>query len=303
MERPMWVIVRVGMILGLALGLTRAAADDSAAPPTVVVTDTAGKEVTLENFKMTTGTRRLSWLADSKGTTDDARKGPLALEIREPHSTTYTKGIVTLIPLTSVQAVRYEYDKQHLAVTVKGQVEPVHGTLQFKGINVLAIEGSAGGIPTKYSGGVPATGVKGISFPAARPLPPHPTPATIWSVQIVQPQAKNPILMVRNLKPLVAFPGGTELLLDAIPTRKGEPLSFTDPGLIRLEILAVDPNTQLAALEVAPGNGAERVVVIPLTLERDKRTGTLIGLLGEVDAGWKLFPLHTIKSISPELKK
>ena len=35
----------------------------------------------------------------------------------------------------------------------------------------------------------------------------------------------------------------------------------------------------------------------------DKKAGTLVGFLGEVDAGWKLFPLHTIKVITPSKRK
>src|SRR5688572_6406347 len=78
-----------------------AAADD---PPagSAVVTDGAGKEVKLTGVKVTAGVRRLAWLADPKGTADAEKKGPLALEVREPDSTGYQKGVVTLVPLTSV---------------------------------------------------------------------------------------------------------------------------------------------------------------------------------------------------------
>lgn len=302
MPQRLWAALGIGLIGGLALLAGRTTADEPAAG-SVVVTDSTGKDIVLESFKLTTGSRRLAWLAEPKGPTDDARKGPLALEIREPHSTTFTKGIVTLVPLASVESVRYEYDKQNMAVSVKGLAEPIHGTLQFKGINVLALEGSAGGVPTKYSGGVPATGIKGLAFRGAKPLPPRPTPTAAWAVQIVQPQAKNPTLTVRNVKPLFAFPGGSELLLESLPTRKGEPLAFTGVGRMRIEVLSVDPNTQLAVFEVVSEDGPERVVVVPLTMDHDKRTGNLIGLLGEVEAGWKLFPLHTIKTISTEGKK
>ena len=56
-------------------------------------------------------------------------------------------------------------------------------------------------------------------------------------------------------------------------------------------------------LEVQPDEGPERVVAVPLTLEQNGRTGTLVGLLGEVDAGWKLFPLHAIKVMTLDAKK
>jgi hypothetical protein len=300
MRQRVWAVVGAGLILLAA----RSAADDPPAESAAVVTDATGKEVELTAVKLTTGTRRLAWLADPKGATDDARKGPLALEVREPHSTTFTKGVLTLIPVSGVQSVRYDYDKHLMAVSVKGLNDPITGTLQFKGINVLALEGSAGGVPAKYTGGVPgAAGIKGVAFPGARPLPVRPTGGAAWGVQIIQPAAKDPTLPARNLKPLFAFPGGVEVLLDALPVRKGDPVNLTGAGVKRLEVLAVDPNTQFAAVEVQPEDGPERVAAVPLTLEHDKKTGTLIGWLGEVEAGWKLFPLHAVKVITPDAKK
>ncbi|HJZ53470.1 MAG TPA: hypothetical protein VKE74_00840, partial [Gemmataceae bacterium] len=243
------------------------------------------------------------WLADPKGATEDARKGPLALEVREPYSTTFTKGIVTLLPASSIRSIHYEYEKQLMSVAVNGLNDPISGTLQYRGINVIALEGDAGGVPAKFTGGAPGTGIKKVVFSGSKPLAVRPSGGAAWAVQITQPQANNPTLPARNLKPLFAFPGGVEMLLDAIPVRKGDPLGLTGAGVKRVEVLAVDPNTQMAALEVQPDDGPERVVVIPLTLEQDKRTGTLLGLLGEVDAGWKLFPLHTIKVITSDTKK
>ena len=55
----------------------------------------------------------------------------------------------------------------------------------------------------------------------------------------------------------------------------------------------------MAAMEVTWEGGSERVIAVPLALEHEKRTGTLIGLVGEVDHGWKLFPLHAIKMVKP----
>ena len=289
------------MAVSLCIGLT-AWADDPPAD-TATVTDAAGKEVKLVSFKPTAGVRRLAWLADPKSQGDEARKGPFALELREPHSTTFSKGVVTLVPLSGIESIRYDYDKHTMAVSVKGLTEPLAGTLQYKGINVLSFDADVGGITGKFTGGVPGTGIKSIALRGAKPLAARPSGGAAWNVQIVQPLANHPTLLVRNLKPLFAFPNGSEVLLDAIPARKGDAVSLTTHGFKRLEILAVDPNTQLAALEVHPEDGAERVVMVPLTLEQDKKAATLVGLLGEVDAGWKLFPLHTIKVITPDAKK
>lgn len=271
-------------------------------PAPVAVVDALGKEHKLTGLKLTAGTRRLAFLADPKGTTEESKKGPLAFELREMNSTTFAKGVVTLIPLACVESVKYDFEKRvghekpSMTVSVKGQKELL-GTLEFRGINTLAFEGKTGDGSSKFSGGGKDS-IRSISWPVAKPLPSRPASSMAWSVQIVQLLPKDPELTVRNIKTLYSFPGGTEQLLDAIPVRKGEPLTF-DAKLKSLEWLAVDSNTQMAAVEVLVEGSTERLLAVPLTLERDKRIGTLIGLVGEVDHGWKLFPLHAIKQLKP----
>jgi hypothetical protein len=290
----------VGAVLlgGLAAAAAQVVEQPAAGGEPVVVVDSAGKEVRLTGVNVTGGVRRLGWLADSKGA-DEAKKGPLAFQLREPHSTTYAQGVVTLVPLASVEAIRYEPDK--MTVSVKGLKEPLVGSTQFRGINTLAFEGDSGGVVAKFAGGVPKGGIKSVTFPNAKPLPDRPPNRQAWSVQIVQPKAGDPTLTVRNLMVLYAYPGGAEELTATLPARKGESHAL---GMFkRLEVLAVDPNTQMAAVEVQTlslqGAPVEQVIAVPLTREKDKRTGTLVGLVGEVDAGWKLFPLHAVKVITP----
>jgi hypothetical protein len=298
-----------GLVLGafFVAGWATAAAQlaDKPEVPQVAatVTDSAGKEVALTEVKLTTGSRRLAWLADLKGgTSEDAKKGLLALDLREPNSTTFQKGVSTLIPVASVEAIRYDYAKQIVTVSVKGATEPVPGTLQFKGLNVFGLEGRAGSAPTKLAGGTPKDGFRAVIFPSAKPVPVHLPGGLVWSIQIEHPKAGNPTLAVRNLKALYTFPGGVEVLYDAIPARKGDPLPL-NATVKKLEFLAVDTNTHVAAVEVTSDAGADRLTAILLTREQAGRTGTLVGLVGEVDVGWKLFPLHTIKTIAPTAGK
>ena len=132
--------------------------------------------------------------------------------------------------------------------------------------------------------------------------------APSWNIQIIKTSKDEPRLSIiptltaRNLKVLVSLPGGAEQLLDGLPIRKGQPVAFDDK-LKRFELLANDLNTNVAAAEIENADDAERVIAIPLAPGEDKKGGTLIGLLGEVDAGWKLFPLHTIKVITPSKRK
>lgn len=275
----------------LVLFATTVAAGQSAkdAGPAATVTDAMGKDVALTGVRFTTGVRRLGWLGGPK----DA---PLALELREPDSTTFQKGVTTLVPLTAVEALRYDYPKLSLTVAVKGLAAPLTGSLQFKGINTCGLEGSAGGVSGKFAGGA-KDGFQAVVFPGAMALPSRPVGAA-WAVRIEQPKAMNPTLAVRNLKLLYAS-GATEWLADDLPLRKGSPLKLDPTAFKKLELLAVDANTQTAAAELTPADGPDRLIAFPLSRERDGKTGQLVGLLGEVDAGWKLFPLHTVRTISP----
>lgn len=291
MSRRLWAVVGAVLTGWLAVAISQAAE----APATATVTDAEGKEWKVNELKFTVGTRRLTWLADPNGTTEDAKKGPLALELREPHSTTYSKGIVTFVPLSSVESIKYDYEKQVAAVAVKGLTEPLAGTLQYKGINVLGFDGKSDDKVTKFSGGAFTKGnIKAVAFTGASP-PPERKGLGAWLVQIDQAKAMNPTLKVGNVKFLYHFPDGADVLVDAATTHKSDPLKLDDTAKA-YTTLAVDPNSSVIAAEVQIGETV-RIVVIPPDIEKDGKKGTLTGMVGEVEAGWKLFPLHSIKNM------
>ena len=275
-------------------------ADEPVAGGAIIV-DADGQEHLLTQIKFGAGTKRLAWLADPQGTTDDAKKGPLALEFREPNSTTLVKGVTTLVPVASIESMVFDHAKQEVTLAVKGLQQRLVGILGYQRVNVLGINGLNDGKAVTFTGGTSGkSAIKRMSFGGAQPPLKSKTHAT-WNVQIVQPKANNPTVVVRNLKVLIAQSGGAEKLVDGLPIRKGEPIAF-DAKLKRLEILAHDQITDVVAAEVEAG-GSERTIVIPHILERDGKPGTIVGLLGQVDAGWKLFPLHTVKLITPSKRK
>lgn len=286
MQRTAWAVAA-----GVLVGAFAWAAD---VPTEATITDAEGKSVKVAGVKFGAGTRRLGWLADPKGSTDDAKKGPLALEIREANSTTYAKGILTLVPVSAIESIKYDYEKQVATFGVKGLPDPLTGTLRFKGLNALAFSGGVDGKTTTFSGGAFAKGnVKGVTFPDAKPLTVKKL-ANPWAVQIDQPKGDNPTLTVGSLKFLHVFPGGVEVLTDATATRKGDALKLD--GVTSVTTLAVDLNTQFAIVEVQAG-GTDKLVVLPLQVEKDGKKGTLAGFVGEAEVGYKLFPLHTIKTM------
>jgi hypothetical protein len=82
-----------------------------------------------------------------------------------------------------------------------------------------------------------------------------------------------------------------------VGVRKGNPFKLDD-SVRAITTLAVDQNTRLAVIEIQTGDGVEKTTAIPLDIEIEKKKkATLIGILGEVDAGWKLFPFHTIRTM------
>ncbi len=284
--RRTWAVVTAVLV-----GCLARAADT---PTEATVTDVEGKEVKVTGLKFGVGTHRLTWLADANGATEDAKKGPLALEVREPHSTTYAKGIITYVPVGSVEGIKYDYDKRVASISVKGVMEPLAGTLEYKGINVLGFSGTVGEKAAVFSGGgFTKDHIKAVAFPGAKPVAKR--AATPWLVQIDQPKAENPTLKAANFKFLYVLPGGVEVLADAATVRKGDPLKLDDT-VTAFTPVAVDQNTHMAAIEVQLGN-IEKIVIIPQQVEMGGKMATLVGLVGEVEAGWKLFPMHTIKGM------
>ncbi|MBY0458313.1 MAG: hypothetical protein K2V38_13310 [Gemmataceae bacterium] len=289
MQRRVWVV----LVLATALACAAQALAD--APTEATVTDVDGKDVKATGLKFGAGARRLGWLADPNGADDEAKKGPLALELREPHSTTYAKGVITYVPLAAVESIKYDYDKQVSAVQVKGLTEPLAGTLQYKGINVLNFDSSADGKAVKFVGGAfTKDHIKAVAFADPKPLPARKGLGQ-WQVQIDQPKAMDPTLKGGAAKFLLQFPGGVEALADSVPTRRGDPLKFDD-GTKSLALVAYDPNTHVAVFDLIVGD-TEKVVVVPQEVEKDGKKGVLVGVVVEVEAGWKVFPLHTIKGM------
>lgn len=287
------------------LGMAGLSAQQPPKATQAIVVDMEGQETALQQVEWSGNVRRLAWLADPNAADEDGRRGPLALVIREPNSTTLTQGVLTLVPVRSLAAVEFDYDRQFVTYRIQGLQQALTGTLQYRGINTFTLTGlTAAGEKRTFSGGVRGgqmATIRSVTFPQAQPLPRR-REGLSWNVQILQPTANDPLVPARNLKPLFALAGGRERLLDALPLRKAEPLPF-GPQLLRWEMLAHDPNTHHAAAEVTLAGQGERLVIIPLTLPEEGQTAQLLGLLGETDAGWKLFPLHTIRVITPSKRK
>lgn len=261
-----------------------------AAETPVVVTDAEGKEVKVANARFTVGTRRLTWLADAKGATPEAKLGPLAVEFREPNSTGFQNGVVTLVPASAIESVKYDAAKLTVAVKVAGVPEPLTGSTAFKGMNALGLETGDPATATKYAGGSVKSGVQAFTFPEANAFERKPVTDGKWNLTIDQPKANNPVVPVTGLR-FLAGNGKGEAVLTALPAKKGAALDLA--AGTPFEVVAVDLTRKVVVVEVAKDDTR----TLTLTPDVDGKPGSVVGVLGEVPAGWKLFPLHTLLKV------
>jgi hypothetical protein len=308
----------------LAGGLTTAtAAEDPPAKPEMselIVIDAAGKEHKLKSWQITLGVRHLTWLApEQPGKPSDPPEpgdkpepakpgakpaptpkavGPLALEMRELDSTSYVKGVLTLVPLDRVQAIDYDDEKQTVTVTVKGAEADggvtLTGSTRFRGINKLTLRadvdrGPMGVAEITFQGGVPK-GIKGLRFASPKPAK---APAGNTATITVNDEKKAEV-KVNNLQPLYQVPDGMERLAPFLMFRKS----------LKVELAQVEKlvNTSGDAVEatfqVVHKDGNDDTLTLLNSITLDGKPATLLGLLGEVDAGYRLFPVHTILEVN-----
>lgn len=284
----------------LALRCAHLTAADPPAKPAVTLVDVAGETVPLKAANWTVGTRRLAWLADPKASTEDGKKGPLAVEFRETQSTTYQEGVLTLVPVSAVSAVKYDADKQTVALTVAGVEGELNGTTQYKGINQFGLDaevekGSAGVALVKYRGGVPKTGFRGATFADPKAWPFKPLDRVEWTVKLNDAKAKFPAVTAANLRPLYRFPDGTEKVLPYLPFQKSLKLPFAD-----LTAFALQPQGKGQPLEVeVTTSDGKKQTLSPLTaIDEGGKKATLLGLLADWPGGFRLFPLHTVHELA-----
>lgn len=315
-----------GSLLIGGLPMLKGVEDPPAKPETSELTlvDAAGKEHKLKSWQITQGVRHLTWLApaeavkpaeppEPEGKPEDRPEpvgrgakpvpkpqavGPLALEVRELDSTSYVKGISTLVPLDRVQAIDYDDEKQTVTVTVTGaeadKTLTLTGSTRFRGINKLTLRadidrGPMGVAEITFQGGVPR-GIKGLRFSSPRSAK---APAGTTATVTINDDKKSTV-EVSNLRSLYQFPDGMEHLSTFLMFRKS----------LRVELAQVQKlvNTSgdaaEATFQVVQKDGNDDTLTLLNSVTLDEKPATLLGLLGEVEAGYRLFPVHTILEVN-----
>jgi hypothetical protein len=264
--------------------------------------------IRLKDAHFTSGTRHLSWLADEEKSGKKAKNpGPEHLEFREEKSTAYKDGIITYVPLASVQRIEYDHDKKLVSVTIKSAGDKdlvLTGSTKFVGINKFSLDGTAdktavgvGGALQFQDGllkapfrGFAQQGAKGASAPTGRP-----------AVVVAQDKEKTQHA-VHGLTALYRVGAGQKLAGVLMFQKVGQ----IDIGkLAHLRQLPADKKqTASHDYEVTEAGGEkQKLTLLEKTQLNDTQPATLVGLVGRVAAGHKLFPPHTIAEVRFEAAK
>mgnify|MGYP001017857088 CR=1 FL=1 len=259
------------------------------------ITDTAGKEVTPKKWKVSYGLKKLTW-AEGK---------PEVFEMRELHSTTFKDGILTYIPTTRLQRLAYDYEKDSVEAFVAGVDKPLLGSTRFKDINNIVIEaeidqGAAGVVELRFRGGLAKGGIRGVKFPDAKAPEKAPELGQLYSFT-VPPEGKGKtgptIQTAHKIQALYRLPSGEEKLVDYLMFKKTLKVELSN--ILKMNFGEYNVKDATSECELKMKDGSDLSVTLLTTITLNDKQAKLIGFVGAVPAGYRLFPVHTITEMQP----
>jgi hypothetical protein len=260
-----------------------------------VLPHAAEKEVQLVDWRFVQGTRHFSLDGDKIDPKTKKSAAPEYLEFREEKSTTYKNGIFTLIPLTSIRKITYDRDKKTVAVAVVTDAAEdvvVNGSTKFKGTNKVTIEAEEilkglGAATKKYEGGVDK-GLQSITFADPKPVEKAKGHAAVVTADDKE-KSKHAATDVQPLylsegayrtAPFLMFKKTVKIDMDKIAS---------------VRFVPSESKKQSSDYEVTLKDGVKHTLSLLTTVESDgKKSMTLVGLIGRVPVGYKLFSLDAI---------
>jgi hypothetical protein len=270
----------------------------------LTIVDFSGKEHKVPGWKFTSGTRRLHWLAteeEKKAAKSPSQAGPEVLEFSAGKPPIFKQRVLSLVPLKHVRAIEYDHKKATVTLKIAKTADTdlvLQGPTGYVDVNTLAIEAEeelngSGKAHLKFLGGV-SQGVKSIRFPNPVPLDPAPKgrPAAVTTID-----KNNKTFTAVDLLPLYLQPDLT--------TRTEPSLSFQKT--VRIEL---DKLQQLSRVGDGPVKGGlvfdvklksgtqKPLVLMELRPLAEKKSEQLLGLIGRVEAGYKLVPMSTIQQVA-----
>jgi hypothetical protein len=269
-------------------------------PFVIVVPPSGAKELKLVDWRFVQGTRQFSLTeAAPVKPKSKAPELPEYLEFREDKSTTYEKGILTLVPLTSIRKINYDREKKTVAVvvvTAGDKDETLAGATRFIGINKITIEADAlldglGAATVKFNGGVDK-GLHSIAFPGPKAVAAPKGPVTT----IIAEDKDKSKHAAFELQPLYQV-DGQHRVLPYLMFKKTVKIDLDKIASMRF-VPAEDKKKASHDFEVTLKDGAKHTLTLLTKIDlSEKKSASLEGLIGRVPAGYKLFPPHTIHEL------
>ena len=289
------------LVVGWSLRLPAQAPDDG----WEIIYDSTTR-IRLKDAHFSAGTRRLSWLAvddASAKTKAKAPAGPEYLEFREDKTPMYTDDIVTYIPVASLQQLEYDHDKRLARATIKqaGDMDvTLIGPTKFANINKFSLEGT--GLKKSEIGidgalqiqdGLLKAPVRGFVQHGAKPVE---APTGRLALVIAQDKAKKQH-KVYGLMPLYKVGAGQKLASVLMFQKVGQ-IDLAKIAVLRQVPAADKKKTISHDYEVTQiGGEKEKLTLLDSTQLGDNQKATLLGFVGRVAEGYRLFPPHTIAEV------
>jgi hypothetical protein len=298
-----WLLGTSGLLATLACGeIIPAAApvgqETSAAVPesqgtdrtAVVAARRRGTEFKIKDWKFTSGTKRLSWVAPAPGVE--------ALAFYEGKVAPLKKSVLTYLPIASIRSIHFDTARDKEIVTVRvarsdkeADDEILIGPLFYSGFNTLEITGTIDTADkdqetVDFDGGS-REGVRSIKFSSPKPIEPLPK-GRAASVKHVK--MEYPTLQVVDLQVLYVQGDGS---WKTLPT-----LYFNDPS--KAELANIRKLTQMRSggnsyqVTLLTGQKNPRVIV---NEPKDAGDVELVGFVGRFSAGYRIFPLVTVGEV------
>ncbi len=292
-----------------------------AEPGTLLLIDGAGKEQKIKAWKFSAGVRRLSWLAPAEQTEKEkptakdksalkdnpaektparpAAVGPEALVMRDELKFHFLAGVTTFVLVERIRSIAFNYEKDTMTVRVaigpKEEEVTLVGTTAYKGINKLTLaaevdRGDAGIAELTYQGGVPRGNIKEVRFPTPKGVPEKPgRPAVV----VTMDKDVKKTHQVSDLTPLYVLSSGREKTLPTLMFKKT--LKIDVAKIKKISVASADSDDIIWQVTQKDGEDSSLTLLESMTV--DGGAAKLIGLVGRVPAGYKLFPIKRVNAI------
>ncbi len=268
-------------------------------------------KIVLKDAHFTAGTRHLSWLVtDDKPakTKTKTPAGPEYLEFREDKTPMYTDDIVTYIPVGSLQRLEYDHEKKLVRVTVKqaGDTDlTLVGSTKYANINKFSLDGTAlkkadlgveGAL--QFQDGRMKVPFRGFINPAAKPVE---APTGRAAVVVARDKEKTQH-KVQGLMPLYKVGAGQKLASVLMFQKIGQ-LDVSKIAALRQLPPTDKKQTYSHDYEVTQiGGDKEKLTLLDATQLEGNTKAVLVGLVGRVPAGYRLFPASIIAEVRFDVK-